>query len=75
MYLESPYKDHAAKDGEAEEIKDPDPPYLPLLPVCEEAPAPLAAPVAPDGGAVPAALHPLVHPWVTCDPFWFRYTR
>ena len=64
-YLESPDEYHAAKDGEAKEVEDPDTPDLPLLPVGEEAPTSLAAPVAPDGGAVPAALHPLVHPRVT----------
>ena len=58
VHLERPDQDHAAEDGEAEEVEDAHPAHPPLLPVREEA---LAAPGA-GVAAGRASLHPLVHP-------------
>ena len=58
VHLECPDQDHAAEDGEAEEVEDAHPAHPPLLPVREEA---LAAPGA-GVAAGRASLHPLVHP-------------
>ena len=44
IYLEGPHYGHEDEEGESKDVEDPDAPDFPLLPVRQEALAPLAAP-------------------------------
>ena len=44
IYLEGPHDGHEDEEGESKDVEDPDAPDFPLLPVRQEALAPLAAP-------------------------------